>query len=114
MANDSSENRQRGRDPDRDRQRDAVTRQVVARLEERGVDLDGRESSEELAELLDASDAFEAAVDAIGGDRMVDDPWSSRPEHDSYVMPPRAADESAWQYAGRLRRLADRLRRLAE
>ncbi|HEU4643142.1 MAG TPA: hypothetical protein VFS44_11870 [Gemmatimonadaceae bacterium] len=105
------ENHQRELDPDRDVERDRVSAGVAATLRARGVELTGDETSDQLADILSAVERFEAAVSEIGGDRMVNDAYSSQPEDAAFVLPRRAADESATQYADRVLRAARRLAR---
>lgn len=109
-SSQSWEARQRALDPDRDRERENVSSSVAATLSARGVDLTGTESSEQLAEMLDAVERFEAAVSEAGGDRMLNDPDSSDPQEEAFVLPRRAADESALEYAERVQRAARKLR----
>ena len=101
----------RPRDPDRDQERESISSSVAATLRARGVDLTGTESSEQLAEMLDAVERFEAAVSEAGGDNMINDATASNPQGEAFVLPRRAADESALEYADRVRRAARRLRR---
>ncbi len=103
-----------GRDTGREGEIERITARVAATLQQRGVDLTGGESSEELAQLLEAVEAFEAAVSALGGDRMLNDRRSDQSDDTALVLPPRAADESPRRYADRLVRLADRLTSLTE
>lgn len=107
----SWEELQRELEPDRDVERDRVSAAVAATLRARGVELTGRESSAQLADILSAVERFEAAVSEIGGDRMVNDPESPQPEDAAFVLPQRAADESPGQYSDRLLRAARRLAR---
>jgi hypothetical protein len=100
------------RDLDRDPERERVAANVAATLTARGVELTGRETADQLADVLSAVEQFEAAVSEIGGDRMVNDPRSSQPEDEAFVLPLRAADESPGQYADRVLRAARRLRTL--
>lgn len=97
-------------DPNRDRERESVASSVAARLRARGVDLTSDESSEQLVEMLDAVERFEAAVSEAGGDRMLNDPYSSNPQEEAFVLPRRAADESPLEYADRVQRAARRIR----
>lgn len=106
----SWEDFQRELDPDRDVERDRVTAAVAAKLESRGVALTGRESSDQLADILTAVERFEAAVSELGGDRMINDPDSSNPQDPAFVLPARAVDESPGQYSDRVLRAARRLR----
>lgn len=103
------EARQRALDPDRDSDRARVAAEVASRLTLDGVELTGDESSDELADLRSATDRFQAAVSSLGGDRMVDDPHSSKPYTARFVIPARYADESARRYADRITRAAESL-----
>jgi len=60
-------------------QRSAAVVEVAARLRTRGITVTGAERPEELADLLSAVERFEAAVEAHGGDLMVDDLKSAQP-----------------------------------
>ncbi|MGQ0712138.1 MAG: hypothetical protein ACT4PJ_00245 [Gemmatimonadaceae bacterium] len=87
-------------------ERKRVGLDIAGRLEERGVTLTGTESSDDLVTLLEALEAFERAVQAKGGDLMVDerrDTANVQPDDVHFALPPRAADESVAQYVRRLR-----------
>ncbi|HET8713965.1 MAG TPA: hypothetical protein VFM23_09835 [Gemmatimonadales bacterium] len=79
-----------------------VAAEVADRLRRRGVLLRGDERPEELASLLTRVERFEAAVQARGGDLMVDDLSSSEPDDRHFVLPPRFADESVADYIARI------------
>ena|SRR2546426_10809 len=79
-----------------------VAQEVADRLRRRGIALRGDERPEDLADLLSAVERFEAAVEARGGDLMVDDLHSSRPDDRHFVLPPRRADESIRDYTVRV------------
>jgi len=79
-----------------------VAGEVAGRLRRRGIALGGDERPEDLADLLAAVERFEAAVESRGGDLMVDDLNSSEPDDPRFVLPPRAADESARDYIARI------------
>lgn len=79
---------------------------IAARLSDRGVTLTGSESSDELVTLLESVEAFERAVQAKGGDLMVDEaPDAANPQPDDvdFALPQRAADETVVQYVRRIR-----------
>jgi len=61
-------------------ERTAAAAEVTARLRARRITVTGAESPEDLVNLLSAVERFEAAVEAHGGDLMVDDLKSSRPD----------------------------------
>ena len=84
-----------------------VAQEVAARLSRRGVSLNGHESSEELADLLDAVERFEDAVERRGADLMVDEPVQGTrapiaPDNTAFVLPRREKSESVVQFIGRL------------
>ncbi|MFL5576946.1 MAG: hypothetical protein ACJ79S_13350 [Gemmatimonadaceae bacterium] len=88
-----------------DEQRHAAD-EIAARLRGRGVALTGRESGEELADLLDAVEQFEVVVERSGGDLMVDEPVGAdspiAPDDASFVLPARQRDETIAAYIGRI------------
>ena len=88
-----------------------VAAEVADRLRRRGVTLTGKEKPDELADVLSAVERFEAAVEAHGGDLMVDDLKSSRPDDRHFVLPRRTAGESARAYMVRIDEAALALRR---
>src|SRR5437016_51097 len=83
-------------------ERRAVAAEVSARLRGRGITLTGAEKSEELADLLSAVERFERAVELHGGDLMVDDLKSSRPDDRHFVLPKRSKGETAGAYVVRI------------
>jgi hypothetical protein len=89
-------------DPGTQRVRD----EVVARLNSRGVRTTVADSSEDLVQLLDAVEAFETAVEAAGGDLMVDEPIGNKraaePDDIVFVLPARGSTESARAYVSRI------------
>lgn len=99
---------------ERDLNRHRVTEQrdarnvVLARLDDRGIDASDA-SVEAIVDLLEAVEAFERAVEARGGDLMVDTPPSHQPDDPNFVLPQRAADESVADFSNRIRAAAARL-----
>lgn len=91
-------------------ERSHVAAEVADRLRRRGITLSGKEKPEELADLLSAVERFEKAVEAHGGDLMVDDLKSSRPDDRHFVLPPRGASESARAYVVKIDEAALALR----
>jgi thymidine phosphorylase len=85
--------------------------EVTARLRGRGITVTGSEKAEELADLLSAVERFEAAVEAHGGDLMVDDLKSAQPDDRHFVVPRRAHGEVTRTYIGRIDEATARLRR---
>lgn len=98
-------------DPHRSEERAAAAAEVTARLRARGVRVSGAESPEELADLLSAVEQFEAAVEAHGGDLMVDDLKSVKPDDQHFVVPRRNARENVRPYIARIEEARARLSR---
>src|SRR5689334_5718376 len=81
--------------------------EVTARLEALGVTVNGDESAESLIEVLEEVERFEQAVEARGGDLMVDEsPADSagQPDDPRFALPRRHADETIRAYRERLSR----------
>ena len=94
---------------DEDEQRNAEN--VAATLAARGARVDGSENNEQLVQLLEAVERFEAAVSSLGGDRMVDDQSSPAPDDPEFVLPRRRDDETVAAYTARVERTANALER---
>jgi hypothetical protein len=94
--------------------RERVGVEIAGRLREREIELTGRETSDELADMLTAVERFEHSVSALGGDSMTNAPDSSQPERADYVVPARKAGEAADAYARRVTSAAEQLRRHAK
>jgi hypothetical protein len=94
-------------------ERAALHSELLARLDQKGLVSVGEGSDAELADLLSAIDAFEAAVEEAGGDPMVDSPDSSEPERPDFVLPHQRDDESVATYTGRVQAATARLDRMA-
>ena len=80
----------------------SVAAEVADRLRKRGIPVSGAEPPEDLGDLLAAVERFEAAVQARGGDLMVDDLNSSEPDDPHFVLPAREPDESVRDYLARV------------
>jgi hypothetical protein len=89
-------------DPHRAEERAAAAAEVATRLRDRGVAVTGGEKPEELVDLLSAVERFEAAVEAHGGDLMMDDLKSPQPDDPHFVLPRRARGETVRAYIGRI------------
>ena len=80
--------------------------EIAVRLRRRGVRLNGRETGEELVETLEAVERFEAAVEAGGGDLMMDEPVGAgapiQPDDRAFVLPRRNESESITAFIERL------------
>jgi hypothetical protein len=101
-----SESRDEALDPHRRETRSAVEKELEARLWARGVRLTGEETSDDIADVLDAVERFERAVQSRGGDLMVNQRPGGRPvepDDGRFVVPERRADESVDSYLERLR-----------
>ncbi|HEX5386949.1 MAG TPA: hypothetical protein VFW66_09640 [Gemmatimonadales bacterium] len=117
MARDESnderdyERVQRDLNPHRVEEQRRAREHAAAMLEQREVRVLPSDSSEDLADLLDAVDRFTAAVEAKGGDTMVNTPDSSDPKTPAYVLPIRGAGESVQAYRHRVVEGTERLLR---
>ncbi len=96
--------------PERRDERARAAAEARDRLRSHGVVVSDHDSADEVSQLIDAVEGFEAAVERHGGDLMVDDLESSRPDDRHFVLPRRIDGESAAAYAGRI---ADATVRLA-
>jgi len=84
--------------------------EVIDRLRKRGVALTGTEKNEDRANLLEAVERFEAAVEKHGGDLMVDDLKSVQPDDRHFVLPRRTANDALRAYIGRIEEATAKLR----
>src|SRR4029077_7264714 len=88
-------------DEERATRREAAA-EVTSRLRSRGIEVSGADAPEDLVDLLAAVERFEGAVEAHGGDLMVDDLKSSRPDDPHFVLPRRSRGEALRAYIGRV------------
>ena len=104
MPNDSGGEERRG-----------VEDEVAFRLRSRGVHLTGRETDEELVEVLEAVERFERVVERRGGDLMVDEPIDGdrpqEPDDQRFVLPRRRDADTLSAFVGRIAEAADRAAR---
>lgn len=83
-----------------------ATQEIARRLGSRGIETHDADTPDDLVRIMDAVEVFERAVIAHGGDLMVDEPprpTGGQPDDPHFLLPLRAADESATAYAGRLK-----------
>jgi len=96
-------------------ERQRAESEVVFRLRSRGVHLSGRETDEELVELLEAVERFERVVERQGGDLMVDEPIGSdearEPDDRRFVLPRRRNGETVKAFVSRIAEAAERASR---
>ena len=97
-------------DPRQDEERARAAAEVAARLRQRGIALTGAERPNDLVDLLSAVERFEAVVEGHGGDLMVDDLKSSKPDDQHFVVPRRGNGETVRAYVARIDEAAARLR----
>ncbi|HEX2219733.1 MAG TPA: hypothetical protein VHG35_13095 [Gemmatimonadales bacterium] len=105
------EREQRDLNPNRVEEERHARQEAEYRLSERGIRVDRADGDEEVADLLDTVERFEAAVEAKGGDLFVNRIGSSEPEDPAFVPPERREGESAADYRRRIETAADALRR---
>jgi hypothetical protein len=92
-----------------DRQRDSVVVELTSKLHARGVELTGTETSDEVGDLLDAVEDWEAVVERQGGDLYVDE-GGDQPDNPDFVLPKRRAGERVADYIQRIAQVTDLLR----
>ena len=91
-----------------------VSEEAAGRLRGLGIVLDGRETSEDLVQIEDAVERFEEAVEAAGGDLMMDEGVggpASQPDNPRFALPMRQNREPVGDYLERLSRATDDVRR---
>jgi hypothetical protein len=97
------------RHPRRAEERRNARGELEARLRERRVALFGDESDEDVVDIINAIEEFEAGVSRAGGDGFVNTRESSEPDDQRLVLPARGEDEHVQRYVARVREAADRL-----
>lgn len=100
-ADDSSEEQSR------------VAELLSARLSSRGVSVHSQDSADDLGTITEAVERFEAAVESLGGDLMVDEPPSGQkaePDNAAFVLPARSANETAHTFVSRIESATAQLR----
>jgi len=104
------EDEQRALNPNRLDEERHAREEAEYRLHERRVQVNPADSDEDVAELLEAVERFEAAVEAAGGDLFVNRIGSPEPENPAFVPPQRRPGESAGDYWRRIEVAARRIR----
>jgi len=91
-----------------------VAEELRGRLQARGIDIGDADSPDDIEAVLEAVEEFEAEVEALGGDLMMDEPPAgSKPQPDNprFLLPKRLADESVSRYISRIEKATAALRR---
>ncbi len=109
MSRPPFEERQQELNPHRDEERDHAADMAYSQLRQRGINVTGEENALDLATLLEAVERFEAAVSALGGDRMTNAPDSNQPDDPRLVIPSRRDDEGVRDYVRRIDEATERL-----
>ena len=104
------EREQRDLNPNRVEEERHARQEAEFRLSERGIKVEAADGDEEVADLLDAIERFEAAVESKGGDLFVNRIGSPEPEDPAFVPPQRREGESATDYRRRIEGATDSLR----
>jgi hypothetical protein len=94
-----------------DDERAGVVVEVTDRLRHRGIVVGPSDGPADLSDLLSAVEQFESAVEAHGGDLMVDDLKSVQPDDRHFVLPRRDHAELIRAYIGRIRAATSGLRK---
>ncbi len=108
---DRYETEQRELDPHRAEEQRRARKESESRLGARGIQVLAEDDDEAVADLLDAIERFESAVEARGGDLFVNRIGSPQPEAPEFVPPIRRDGERAADYRARIGHATSRLRR---
>lgn len=90
---------------DDNRDIDRVTQEMSGRLLARGIEVYDSDTPDDVVRILEALEVFESAVEAHGGDLMMDEPPTNHhgePDDPQFLLPRRSADESAAAFTQRL------------
>lgn len=99
---ESYEEHERMLEPHRVEEQRNARQEAADRLRDRGIPIYASDSDDEVADLLDAVEQFEKAVEELGGDLMVNRMDSSEPQDDAFVPPIRGQDERATDYRSQI------------
>ena len=91
-----------------------VTQELSNRLRARGVDVLSADSPEDVVQMMESVEVFEAEVESRGGDLMMDEPPAGRagkPDDVHFGLPARHAGEAAERYLARLAEATARVRK---
>ena len=102
----SADDRDNALNPHREEDVQHAADLVASNLRQRGVEVDGSEDSDQLATVLDAVETFERARSLRGADSFVNNPDSTQPDDQRFVVPVRNGDEGLEEYAKRVRAAA--------
>ncbi len=83
--------------------------ELASKLRRRGVELTGKETSDEVGDLLDAVEDWERAVERAGGDLYVDE-GGDQPDSPDFVLPTRKSGEPVAEYIHWIERTTELLR----
>ncbi len=108
---ESYEEHERTLEPHRVEEQRNARQEADDRLRDRSVPLYAGDSDDEVADLLDAVERFESAVEALGGDLMVNRIGAAEPQDPAFVLPVREPDERAYDYRARILTATNALRR---
>ena len=94
-------------DRDGDAELVRASQEIAVRLARRGVRLSGRETGEQLVDLLDAVERFETTAERAGADLLIDEPlrgavFPLKPDDPAFVLPVRTGGESVAGFIGRV------------
>ena len=99
--------------PHRGEEQDQARAAGAARLQSLGVRLTGKETSDEIGDMIEAVEWFEEAVESRGGDLMVDEPprgHAAEPDNADFVLPRRRDGEPPAEFVARVATAAARVR----
>jgi hypothetical protein len=91
-----------------------VRDEIAGQLRRRNIDIPDSDTPEDVVNILEAVEAFEKAVEAKGGDLMMDEPPTNQrgePDDPHFLLPTRNSGESANAYVTRLSTTTSDLRK---
>lgn len=107
----SDESHERDLNRHRGEEQRVARAEAAARLRDRGIVVRDDDSLEAVVRALEAVEAFERAVERLGGDLMVDTAPAQEPDDQRFVIPTRAEGESAEDFVLRLQAATAKLMR---
>ena len=108
---ESYEEHERNLEPHRVEEQHNARQEATDRLRDRRITVSPRDSDDEVADMLEAIEQFESAVEALGGDLMVNRIGATEPQDPAFVPPARGQGQNAYDYVAQLRAATGALRR---
>jgi hypothetical protein len=108
---ESYEDHERTLEPHRVEEQRNARQEAADRLRDRNIPVVAGDSDAEVADMLEAIEQFESAVEALGGDLMVNRIGAEEPQDPAFVPPLRGRDQGAYEYIAQIHAATGALRR---